>query len=63
MELFNNEMTYFDIYLFTDQPTTCPKCGNRTEILIDFYDHLYKTQLYECMTINYGFQFLIEEDL
>lgn len=56
-------MTYFDIYLFTDQPTTCPKCGNRTEILIDFYDHLYKTQLYECMTINYGFQFLIEEDL
>ena len=26
----------FTFYLLTDQPTTCPICGTRTEMLADF---------------------------
>ena len=29
------EMRNFDIYLIGDQPTTCPKCGARTELKLD----------------------------
>jgi hypothetical protein len=55
-------MAYFEIYLFNDQPTTCPKCGNRTDIIFDFYDQPNKAQIHKCMTINCRFQFMIEEN-
>lgn len=56
-------MKYFEIYLFNDQPTTCPKCGNRTDIILDFYDQLYKAQLHLCITKDCRSKFMIEEDL
>ncbi len=27
-----------EVYTFYDQPTTCPQCGLRTEIIADHFD-------------------------
>jgi ribosomal protein S27AE len=53
---------YSDIYLFSDQPTTCPKCGLRTEIILDLIESLEKTQLHKCASPNCGFEFFMQED-
>jgi len=53
---------YFELYIMSDQPTTCPKCGNLTGIIFDFYDTPKKTQLHKCLTVNCRFNFLIEEN-
>ncbi len=26
---------YFDVYIFSDRPATCPICGSRSEIILD----------------------------
>ena len=56
-------MNYTEVYSFTDQPATCPKCGSRTEITIDLIDLPEKTQLHKCRSIDCGFEFVMEEDL
>jgi len=45
-----------------DQPTTCPKCGNRTEIIFELPNKPEKTQYHKCLTINCKFNFVVEED-
>ncbi len=56
-------MIYSDVYIFNDQPTTCPKCGNRTEIIFDCPNTVKKTQLHKCLTITCSFKFIVEEDI
>lgn len=51
-----------EIFLFSDQPTTCPKCGLRTEIILDLIKSLEKTQLHKCPSPKCGFEFLKQED-
>jgi hypothetical protein len=36
-------------YLFTDQPTTCPICGARADIISDLYHTNLKLQISECL--------------
>ena len=55
-------MNYSEVFIFNDQPTTCPKCGNRTEITLDLLDSPKRTQHHKCLTINCGFNFVVEED-
>lgn len=50
-----------EVYLFSDQPTTCPQCGVRTEIIADHFDSLAKTQEHRCLSVDCGFEFLVEE--
>ena len=45
-----------DIYIMGDQPTTCPKCGSRTE----FVEIGYRQQDHECLGCH--FTFVIEEE-
>ena len=49
-------MKDLEIFLSSDQPATCPKCGNRTEIVneIDF------SQQHTCLSIECNFQFILE---
>lgn len=51
-----------EIYLFCDQPVTCPKCGARTEIIVECIcpEH---TQMHKCPCERCSYEFLIEEDL
>ncbi|MDB5015398.1 MAG: hypothetical protein JWQ84_230 [Mucilaginibacter sp.] len=54
-----NVATY---YLMTDQPTTCPVCGTRTEIISDFYHTLLQLQINECLNGNCKHVFFEVED-
>jgi len=54
-------MEDYDIYLMSDQPTTCPLCGNRTEIFID--PKLVKIQQHKCLSNYCRFEFLVEDEL
>jgi predicted RNA-binding Zn-ribbon protein involved in translation (DUF1610 family) len=50
-----------EVYSFSDQPITCPKCGLRTEIITDHIDSPAKTQEHRCPSADCGFEFVVEE--
>lgn len=52
-------MSQIEIFLSSDQPTTCPKCGNRTEIVKDFE----VSQLHKCPSPGCYFKFILEFDV
>lgn len=41
-----------EISSYTDQPVTCPKCGNRTNIVLDLSHTKEETQVHKCLS-NY----------
>ncbi len=50
-------LNYSEVYIYSDQPTTCPKCGNRT----DFFEQPNNQQIHVCMTVDCKYEFLCEE--
>ncbi len=50
------------LYLITDQPTTCPTCGTRTDIISNFYHTNLRLFVNECLNINCKHVFLEVED-
>jgi hypothetical protein len=46
----------------TEQPTTCPYCGNRTEIILDLIRTNLKAQIQQCLNGNCRKIFVEEED-
>lgn len=61
-KLPNQMLNHPEIYTFTDQPATCPKCGARTEITLDLFTTPEKTQLNKCLSENCNFEFVMQED-
>lgn len=55
-------MDYSEVFIFNDQPTTCPKCGNRTEITLELTNTVEKTQYHKCFSSDCSFNFVVEED-
>lgn len=55
-------MEYFEVYIYSDQPVTCPQCGNRTDVKLDLLDSK-DTQIHKCLTTSCGFEFICENDL
>lgn len=49
---FNN------VFIMGDQPQTCPKCGNRTEIIVEFV----QGQIHRCLGDSCNFTFVVEEN-
>lgn len=49
-------MEELEIFLGTDQPTTCPKCGNRTEIIKESEI----SQQHKCFSATCNFEFVLE---
>ncbi len=47
-------------YLASDQPTTCPICGVRSEMLLEAIIDNILTQKHSCRNVNCDFQFLVE---
>ncbi|MBK8567176.1 MAG: hypothetical protein IPN76_28590 [Saprospiraceae bacterium] len=43
-----------------DQPTTCPLCGARTEILLDLSHTISQVQVQKCLDKNCSFEFFAE---
>ncbi len=51
-----------EIFLMTEQPVTCPKCGARAEIMIEFKLDYLSTQLCNCSNAQCRFVFIEQED-
>lgn len=53
---FNN------VFLINDQPTTCPECGRRTEILSEGIRAGVHTEIHRCPGEDCKFEFVAVED-
>ena len=53
---------YFEIFLMNDHPTTCPKCGCRTDLICDLPDSMDLAELHICLSNSCKFVFIVEED-
>lgn len=53
---------YLEVFLFNDQPTTCPICGNRTEIIFECYRRGVFSEIHVCLTKECQFQLIMEAD-
>jgi len=51
---------YSEVYLFSDQPTTCPICGSRTEITLDLFSTPEQTQHHICLSDKCSFEFVMQ---
>lgn len=51
------------IYLMSDQPTVCPKCGIRTSIIGDFFHTNFKSAIHQCAQDRYVFIEEVNEEL
>lgn len=50
-----------EVFLFNDQPTTCPLCGNRTEIISVKEEE--NSEMHVCLTKECQFLFIMKVDL
>lgn len=55
-------MESLPVFLFSDQPTTCPSCGNRTEILLEEIHKKQAIQFHRCLSKECEFEFKMEEE-
>lgn len=51
-----------DVIIFSEQPTTCMKCGVRTDIILDLSHTVNKTQIHKCPNGMCKFEFMIQFD-
>jgi len=55
-------MLDLEIFIRTDQPTTCPYCGTRTELLFELVDTRSQAQIHKCLSNKCNFLFIEEND-
>jgi hypothetical protein len=51
-----------NVYLYSDQPTTCPKCGSRTDIIMDLSHSTDQTQVHKCLAHECEYEFVIQSE-
>jgi len=51
------------VFLISDQPTTCPLCGCRSEIVHEFKWLVSKPQINHCLSAGCEYWFVTEEKL
>lgn len=54
-------MKYPDVYIMGDQPTTCPLCGLRTEIIQELIVSNEMTQYHKCPSNKCQYTFTVME--
>jgi len=54
--------SYTEVYTFTDQPATCPKCGSGTKFIEGSNPSKFKTQQHTCLSVNCLFEFIMQND-
>lgn len=53
-------INFSEIYIYSDQPTTCPKCGSRTNIIFDLFHTKEQTQIHKCIFKNCEYEFILQ---
>ncbi len=43
---------YDEVLILSEQPTTCPSCGGRTEIILDLSHTQEGTQIHKCLNTS-----------
>lgn len=56
MTLFN------EVYIYSDQPTTCPQCGTRPEVLLNLSHTIEKIEVHLCPQKNCNYEFVMQCD-
>lgn len=51
-----------DIFIYSDQPTTCPICGLRSEIILDLSHTNSQTQIHLCNNDHCKYEFILQSD-
>ena len=54
-------LNFNDVYIYNDQPVTCPLCGNRTEIVLDLSYQPEQTQVHKCRTKKCDNKFITQK--
>ena len=54
---------YGGVFLYGDQPTTCPLCGARSYVLLDLGHTFLKTEIHKCQDPKCRFTFIMEMEL
>ena len=52
-----------EIFIYSEQPTTCPNCGTRTEITLEFLESPEQTQYHKCLSKDCNFEFIMQNDI
>jgi hypothetical protein len=55
-------INFSEVFIYSDQPTTCPKCGLRTEIFLDLSYTKEQTQIHKCHSASCQFEFVMQND-
>jgi hypothetical protein len=55
-------INFSEVYIYSDQPTICPQCSSRADILMDFSHTLEKTEVHQCLDNNCKYEFVIKYD-
>lgn len=56
--MINNQ----EVYSYTDQPTTCPECGIRTNIILDLSHSSEMTQIHKCLSNLCNTEFVVQKN-
>ena len=49
-------------FLPSSQPTTCPHCGARTNLLMDFSHTMDGTEIHRCLAEPCSYEFVVQCD-
>jgi transcription elongation factor Elf1 len=55
-------INFSEVFIYSDQPTTCPECGMRTEIILDLFHTKEQTQIHKCPSVGCNFEFEVQND-
>lgn len=55
-------INFSEVFIYSDQPTTCPKCGLRSEIILDLSHTKDQTQIHKCPNQKCQFEFVMQYD-
>lgn len=55
-------INFQEIFILNDQPTTCPKCGIRTDIVLDLSHTTNKIQIHKCFNEQCNYQFVVGKE-
>ncbi len=53
---------YSQVYIYSDQITTCPMCSSRTEIILDLSHTNGQTQIHKCPQMKCEYEFVMQYD-
>jgi hypothetical protein len=56
-------INFSEVYISSDQPTTCPQCSARTKVLMDFSHTKDQTEIHQCIDQNCRYEFVMQYDV